>query len=165
MNIGKTLLVGALAVTCVAGAAQANSMHKSTSTQPQGALSRQTTGQSMSSTSQLTLTPQQKQQIFNAAQSLPQQNAQSSSLSPGSKVPSNVTLSPLPQQAKQNVGSALQNSEIAKLQSGEVIVANPSNKTVQAVITAQDANSTTGEGGANSMSTSPSTSQGSRMRK
>ncbi len=164
MNIRKDLLVGALALTCVAGAAQANSMHKSTSTQPQGTLSRQTTGQGMSSTSQLNLTPQQKQQIFDAAQNLPpQQNAQSASLSPGSKVPSNVSLSPLPQQAKQNLGSALQNSQIAKLQNGEVIVANPSNKTVQAVITAQDANSTTGEGSANRMSTSPST--GSSMRK
>ncbi len=163
MNIRKDLLVGALALTCVAGAAQANSMHKSTSIQ-----SRQTTGQSMSSTSQLTLTPQQKQQIFNTAQSLPQQNAQSASLSlsPGSKVPSDVTLSPLPQQAKQNLGSALQNSQIAKLQNGEVIVVNPSNKTVQAVITAQDANSTTGQGAANGMSTSPSTGSSSRnMRK
>jgi Spy/CpxP family protein refolding chaperone len=164
MNIRKDLLVGALALTCATGAAQANSTHKSTSTQPQSTLSRQTTGQNTSSTSQLNLTPQQKQQIFNAAQSLPQQNAQSA-LSPGSKVPSNLTLSPLPQQAKQNLGSTLQNSQIAKLQNGEVIVVNPSNKTVQAVITAQDANSTTGEGSANRMSTSPSTSQGSGMRK
>jgi Spy/CpxP family protein refolding chaperone len=159
MNIRKDLVVGAIALTCVAGAAQANSMHKSTSSQPQSTLSRQTTA------TQLTLTAQQKQQIFNAAQSLPQQNAQRASLSAGSKVPSNVTLSPLPQQAKQNAGSALQNSEIAKLQSGEVIVVNPSSKTVQAVITPQDANSTTGAGAANSMSTSPSTSQGSGMRK
>ncbi len=160
MRIHKQLLVGAVALTCLAGAAQANSMHKSTAHRHH-AVSRETTGQSTSSASQVSLTSEQKQQIFNAAQSLPQQNAQSSSLAPGSKVPSNVTLSPLPQEAKQNVGSALQNSEMAKLQNGDVILANPRNKTVQAVITAQDANSTTGQGTTNSMGSSPSTGSSS----
>jgi hypothetical protein len=102
----------------------------------------------------VSLTPQQKQAIFNAAQSLPQENAQSASLSTGSKVPSTMTLHPLPQQAKQNVGTNLQNSEIAKLQNGDVIVVNPSDKTVQAVITQQDASSTTGSAGG--MSNPPS---------
>jgi hypothetical protein len=153
MRIRKDLLIGAVALTCLAGAAQANSMNKSTSSQP---LSRQTTGQSTSSSSQVSLTTQQKQQIFNAAQSLPQENAQAASLSPGSKVPSNITLHPLPQQAKQNVGSTMQNSEIAKLQNGDVIVVNPSNKTVQAVITPQDANSTTGSSSGMSNTPAPS---------
>ncbi len=165
MTIRKDLLLGVIAVTCLTGAAQANSMNKSTSSQPQSSFSRQTTGQSTSSASQVSLTAQQKQDIFNAAQSLPQQNAQSSSLSPGSKVPNNVTLSPLPQQAKQNLGSTLQNSQIAKLQNGDVIVANPGDKTVQAVITSQDASSTTGAAGASSTSGSSSMGSGSSMKK
>ena len=148
MRMRKDLLIGVMALTCFAGAAQANSMHKSTSSERQtGVSSHETTGQSTSSSTQINLTPQQKQQIFNAAQSLPQEQGQSASLSTGSKVPSNMTLHPLPQQAKQTLGTTLQNAEIAKLQNGDVIVVNPSDKTVQAVITAQDASSTTGSAG------------------
>jgi hypothetical protein len=148
MEIRKDLLIGgAVALTCLAGAAQANSMHKSTSSERQPTVSHETTGQSTSSASQVSLTPQQKQAIFNAAQSLPEESGQSASLSTGSKVPSTIRLHPLPQQAKQNVGTSLQNSEIAKLQNGDVIVVNPSDKTVQTVITQQDASSTTGSAG------------------
>ena len=152
MMIRKGLLAGAMALTLAGGAAYANS-----STMPNSQssnLSHQTTGQSTSSASQLNLTQQQKKDLFQAASSMPQQNA-SGSLTPGSKVPDSVKLSAVPSSAKQKLGSTLQNAEIARLQNGDVIVANPSDKTVQAVITPQDANATTGQG---SSSTSPSSS-------
>jgi hypothetical protein len=151
MMIRKGLLAGAMALTLAGGAAYANS---STMPSTQSNLSHQTTGQSTSSASQINLTQQQKKELFQAASRMPQQNA-SGPLEPGSKVPSSVKLSAVPSSAKQELGSALQNSEIARLQNGDVIVANPSDKTVQAVITPQDANATTGQG---SSSTSPSSS-------
>jgi hypothetical protein len=153
MMIRKGLLAGAMALTLAGGAAYANS---STMPSRQSNLSHRTTGQSTSSASQINLTQQQKKDLFQAASSMPQQNA-SGSLTPGSKVPSSVKLSAVPSSAKQELGSALQNSEIARLQNGDVIVVNPSDKTVQAVITPQEANATTGQGSSSPMS-SPSTS-------
>jgi hypothetical protein len=153
MMIRKGLLAGAMALTLAGGAAYANS---STMPSRQSNLSHQTTGQSTISASQINLTQQQKKDLFQAASSMPQQNA-SGSLTPGSKVPSSVKLSAVPFSAKQELGSALQNSEIARLQNGDVIVVNPSDKTVQAVITPQEANATTGQGSSSPMS-SPSTS-------
>jgi hypothetical protein len=153
MMIRKGLLAGAMALTLAGGAAYANS---STMPSRQSNLSHQTTGQSTISASQINLTQQQKKDLFQAASSMPQQNA-SGSLTPGSKVPSSVKLSAVPFSAKQELGSALQNSEIARLQNGDLIVVNPSDKTVQAVITPQEANATTGQGSSSPMS-SPSTS-------
>ncbi len=154
MIIRKGLRAGAMALTLAGGAAYANSstMPSTQSTN----LSHQTTGQSTSSASQINLTQQQKKDLFQAASSMPQQNA-SALVTPGSKVPSSVKLSAVPSSAKQKLGSALQNSEIARLQNGDVIVGNPSDKTVQAVITPQEANATTGQGSSSPMR-SPSTS-------
>jgi hypothetical protein len=159
MMIRKGLLAGAMALTLAGGAAYAANSSTMSNTQSPS-LSHQTTGQSTSSASQLNLTQQQKKDLFQAGQSMPQQNA-SGSLTPGSKVPSSVKLSAVPSSAKQKLGTALQNSEIAHLQNGDVIVANPSDKTVQAVITPQEANATTGQATPSSspMSKSPSTSK------
>jgi hypothetical protein len=66
-----------------------------------------------------------------------------------------VKLSAIPSSAKRNLGSAAQNLQMAKLQNGDVIVANPKTKMVQAVITAADANATTGQGAANGINTNP----------
>ena len=162
--IRKGLLASAMALTLAAGAAYAadsSTMMRSTQS-PSGLI--QTTGQSTSSASQLSLTQQQKKDLFQAVSSMPQQNA-AGSLTPGSKVPASVKLSAIPSSAKQKLGSALQGSEIAKLQNGDVIVANPSDKTVQAVITPEDANSTTGQGGASGLGRSSSTNSSSTMGK
>ncbi len=163
MQIRKGMLACAIALTFTAGAAQAASQYstqtQSHNTQAQPLMKhsaqRATTGQAMSSAAQLNLTAQQKQQLFQAARSLPQQNANASSLAAGSKLPSGVKLSAIPSSAKKQLGSAMANSEIAKLQNGDVIVANPKSKMVQAVITPADANSTTGQGAANGMTTNP----------
>ncbi len=95
---------------------------------------------------------------------MPQQNA-AGSLTPGSKVPASVKLSAVPSSARQKLGSALQGSEFAKLQNGDVIVANPIDETVQAVITPEDANSTTGQGAASSLGGSSSTNSNPTMGK
>ena len=110
------------------------------------------------------LTQQQKKDLFQAASSMPQQNA-AGSLTPGSEVPASVKLSAIPSSARQKLGSALQGSEIAKLQNGDVIVANPSDNAVQAVITPEDANSTTGQGAASGLGRSSSTNSSSTMGK
>ena len=161
MTIRKELFAGAVALTFIAGGAAYAADPLTTQHGAQSSpstMSRETTGQATSSASQLSLTQQQKQQIFQAAQNLPKQNVQQSALTPGSKVPDKVNLSPMPQQAKQNIqNSALQNAQVAKLQNGDVIVAD-SNKVVQAVITQKDANSTTGAAPMNSTS-SPSQSK------
>lgn len=154
MMIRKGLLAGVMALSLGAGGAYAAGSSTMPSAQSPSSLSHQTTGQSTSSASQLNLTQQQKQDLFHAASSMPQQNA-SGSLTPGSKVPYKIKLSAIPASAKHKLGSSLRNSEIAKLQNGDVIVANPRNKTVQAVITPQDANSTTGQGTSGGMGSSP----------
>ena len=157
MHIRKHTLACAIALTFAAGgtalaAQQAHPMmHQSTQ--------RATTGQATSSDAQLNLTAQQKQQLFRAAQSLPQQNSNAASLAAGSPLPTGVKLSAIPSSAKRNLGSAAQNLEMAKLQNGDVIVANPKTKMVQAVITAADANATTGQGAANGINTNPNRSK------
>lgn len=155
MHIRKEMLACAIALTFTAGAAQAASQHNHAKPLMQHSRQRATTGQATSSPAQLTLTAQQKQQLFQAAQSLPQQNMNAASLAAGSKLPNGVKLSAIPSNAKKQIGSAVSNSEIAKLQNGDVIVANPRSKMVQAVITPADANSTTGQGAANGMTTNP----------
>ena len=156
MHIRKDMLACAIALTFTAGAAQAASQ-SNTQTQPlmQHSAQRATTGQATTSAAQLNLTAQQKQQLFQAAQSLPKQNVSAASLAAGSKLPSGLKLSAVPSGAKPALGSAGQSFEIAKLQNGDVIVADPKSKMVQAVITPADANSTTGQGAASGMSTNP----------
>jgi hypothetical protein len=163
MMIRKGLLASAMALTLAAGAAYAADSSAMRSTQSPSGLN-QTTGQSTSSASQLSLTQQQKKDLFQAASSMSQQNA-AGPLTPGSKVPVSVKLSAIPSSARQKLGSALQGSEIAKLQNGDVIVANPRDKTVQAVITPEDANSTTGQGAASGLGRSSSTNSSSTMGK
>lgn len=158
MTIRKGLLAGAMTLTFIAGGAAYAADTAMPRAQPQGNLTRQTTGQSTSSASQLNLTQDQKKDLFQAAQSMPQQNAQGS-LTPGSKAPANIKLSAVPQSAKQKLGSAIQNAEIAKLQNGDVIVVNPSDKTVQAVISPEDVNATTGQGSLSNPSSSSSMSR------
>lgn len=165
MMIRKELLAGVLALTLAGGAAyaagpmtQSQTSSGSQMAPHSSSMSPSTTGQSTSSSSQLSLTSQQKQQIFQATQNLPKQSADASSLTPGSKVPTGVNLSPMPQQAQEG-NSALQSAQVAKLQNGDVIVAD-SSKMVQAVITPADANSTTGQGSSGSMGSSSSSSSG-----
>ena len=95
---------------------------------------------------------------------MPQQNA-AGSLTPGSKLPYSIRLSAIPSSARQKLDSALQGSEIAKLQNGDVIVANPTDNVVQAVITPEDANSTTGQGAASGLGGSSSRNSSSTMGK
>jgi hypothetical protein len=151
MHMHKSMLACALALTFAAGgtAIAANQAKRS---MPQ---SRATTGQAASSEAQLNLTAQQKQKLFQAAQSLPKQNLNAVSLAPGSPLPVDVKLSAIPASAKSSLGSAGQKSQFAKLQNGDVIVVNPKSKTVQAVITPADASSTTGQGAANGINTNP----------
>lgn len=162
MMIRNGLLAGAMALTLAAGAAYAadSSTMPSTSPGSSSSLSGQTTGAASSSASELNLTPQQKKELFQAAASMPQQKAEGS-VAAGSKVPSGVTLSAIPSSAKQGLSTELQSSQIAKLDNGDVIVANPTDKTVQAVITPDEANATTGQGSSSSpMGTSPSSGSG-----
>ncbi len=148
MHIRKDMLACAIALAFAAsGTAMTTSQAKPLMQQ------HATTGQAKSS--DLNLTAQQKQQLFKAAQSLPEQNVNAASLAPGSPLPVDVKLSAIPGSAKSSLGSAAQNSQMAKLQNGDVIVANPKSKTVQAVITPADANSTTGQGAANGINTNP----------
>ncbi len=150
MHIRKDMLACAIALTLgVGGTATAASQAKPLMQQ------HATTGQSTSSAAELNLTGQQKQQLFKAAQTLPKQNVNGASLAAGSPLPLDVTLSAIPGNAKSSLSSAAQNSQIAKLQNGDVIVANPKSKMVQAVITPADANATTGQGAANGINTNP----------
>ena len=162
MMIHKGLLASAMALTFAAGAAYAADSSTMRSTQSPSSLS-QTTGQSTTDT-QLSLTQQQKKDLFLAASGMPLQNA-AGSLTPGSKLPYSIRLSAIPSSARQKLDSALQGSEIAKLQNGDVIVANPSDNAVQAVITPEDANSTTGQGAASGLGGSSSTNSSSTMGK
>jgi hypothetical protein len=156
MHIRKDMLACAIALTFAAGGtALAAPQHSASQPLMHQSQQRATTGQATSSAAQLNLTAQQKQQLFQAAQRLPQQNAGSTLPAVGSPVPSNVKLSAIPSSAKSKLGGAAKNSEIAKLQNGDVIVANPKTKMVQAVITPADANSTTGQGAANGINTNP----------
>ncbi len=155
MHIRKDMLACAIALTFTAGAAQAASQHHQAQPLMQHSAQRATTGQATSSATQLNLTAQQKHQLFQAAQSLPQQNVNAASLAAGSKLPNGIKLSAVPSSAKNALGSSGKNFEMAKLQNGDVIVANPKSKMVEAVITPADANSTTGQGAANGMTTNP----------
>jgi len=150
MHIRKDLLACAMALTFAAGGtAMAAGQAKPLMQQ------HATTGQAASAEAQLNLTAQQKQKLFQAAQSLPKQNVNAASLAAGSPLPVDVKLSAIPGSAKSGLGSAAQNLQFAKLQNGDVIVANPKSKTVQAVITPADASSTTGQGAANGINTNP----------
>lgn len=153
MHIRKDMLACAIALTfATGGTAAATSMAKPPMHEQ---AQRATAAQAASSALSLDLTVEEKQQLFQAGQSLPQQNANPAPLAAGSTLPSEVKLSPIPSSAKQQLGSAAQNSQIAKLQNGDVIVADPATKTVQAVISPADANSTTGRGAANGINTNP----------
>jgi hypothetical protein len=154
MHIRKHTLACAIALTFAAGGTALAAQHAQPMMMHQSA-QRATTGQATGSEAQLNLTAQQKQQLFRAAQSLPQQNSNAASLAAGSPLPTGVKLSAIPSSAKRNLGSAAQNLQMAKLQNGDVIVANPKTKMVQAVITAADANATTGQGAANGINTNP----------
>ena len=160
--IHKGLLASAMALALGSGAAYAADSSTMRSTQSPSSLS-QTTGQSTTDT-QLSLTQQQKKDLFLAASGMPLQNA-AGSLTPGSKLPYSIRLSAIPSSARQKLDSALQGSEIAKLQNGDVIVANPTDNVVQAVITPEDANSTTGQGAASGLGGSSSTNSSSTMGK
>ena len=160
--IHKGLLASAVALTLAAGVAHAADSGTMRSTQSPSSLS-QTTGQSTTDT-QLSLTQQQKKDLFLAASGMPLQNA-AGSLTPGSKLPYSIRLSAIPSSARQKLDSALQGSEIAKLQNGDVIVANPTDNVVQAVITPEDANSTTGQGAASGLGGSSSRNSSSTMGK
>ena len=162
MMIHKGLLASAMALALGSGAAYAADSSTMRSTQSPSSLS-QTTGQSTTDT-QLSLTQQQKKDLFLAASGMPLQNA-AGSLTPGSKLPYSIRLSAIPSSARQKLDSALQGSEIAKLQNGDVIVANPTDNVVQAVITPEDANSTTGQGAASGLGRSSSTNSSSTMGK
>src|SRR3974390_3348748 len=83
MMIRRGLLASALVMTLAAGAAYAADSSTMRSTQAPSSLS-QTTGQSTSSASQISLTQQQKKDLFQAASNMPQQN-EAGSLMPGSK--------------------------------------------------------------------------------
>jgi len=163
MMIRKGLLASAMALTFAAGAAYAADSSTMRSTQSPSSLN-QTTGLSTNSASQLSLTQQQKKDLFLAASGMPLQNA-AGSLTPGSKLPYSIRLSAIPSSARQKLDSALQGSEIAKLQNGDVIVANPTDNVVQAVITPEDANSTTGQGAASGLGGSSSRNSSSTMGK
>jgi len=160
--IHKGLLASAMALALGSGAAYAADSSTMRSTQSPSSLS-QTTGQSTTDT-QLSLTQQQKKDLFLAASGMPLQNA-AGSLTPGSKLPYSIRLSAIPSSARQKLDSALQGSEIAKLQNGDVIVANPTDNVVQAVITPEDANSTTGQGAASGLGGSSSRNSSSTMGK
>ena len=160
--IHKGLLASAMALALGSGAAYAADSSTMRSTQSPSSLS-QTTGQSTTDT-QLSLTQQQKKDLFLAASGMPLQNA-AGSLTPGSKLPYSIRLSAIPSSARQKLDSALQGSEIAKLQNGDVIVANPTDNVVQAVITPEDANSSTGQGAASGLGRSSSTNSSSTMGK
>ena len=160
--IHKGLLASAMALALGSGAAYAADSSTMRSTQSPSSLS-QTTGQSTTDT-QLSLTQQQKKDLFLAASGMPLQNA-AGSLTPGSKLPYSIRLSAIPSSARQKLDSALQGSEIAKLENGDVIVANPTDNVVQAVITPEDANSTTGQGAASGLGGSSSTNSSSTMGK
>jgi hypothetical protein len=147
----KSMLACAIALTFAAGGT-AMAAGQAKPAMPQ---SGATTGQAANSEAQLNLTAQQKQKLFHAAQSLPKQNVNAASLAAGSPLPVDVKLSAIPGSAKSSLGGAAQNSQFAKLQNGDVIVANPKSKTVQAVITPTDASSTTGQGAANGINTNP----------
>jgi len=162
MMIHKGLLASAMALALGSGAAYAADSSTMRSTQSPSSLS-QTTGQSTTDT-QLSLTQQQKKDLFLAASGMPLQNA-AGSLTPGSKLPYSIRLSAIPSSARQKLDSALQGSEIAKLQNGDVIVANPTDNVVQAVITPEDANSTTGQGAASRLGGSSSRNSSSTMGK
>jgi hypothetical protein len=147
MHIRKDMLACAIALTFAAsGTAMATSQAKPLMQQHAAGLP---------TSFDLNLTAQQKQQLFKAARSLPKQNVNAASLAAGSPLPVDVKLSAIPGSAKRSLGSAAQNSQMAKLQNGDVIVANPKSKTVQAVIKPADANSTTGQGAANGINTNP----------
>ena len=162
MMIHKGLLASAMALALGSGAAYAADSSTMRSTQSPSSLS-QTTGQSTTDT-QLSLTQQQKKDLFLAASGMPLQNA-AGSLTPGSKLPYSIRLSAIPSSARQKLDSALQGSEIAKLENGDVIVANPTDNVVQAVITPEDANSTTGQGAASRLGGSSSRNSSSTMGK
>ena len=162
MMIHKGLLASAMALALGSGAAYAADSSTMRSTQSPSSLS-QSTGQSTTDT-QLSLTQQQKKDLFLAASGMPLQNA-AGSLTPGSKLPYSIRLSAIPSSARQKLDSALQGSEIAKLQNGDVIVANPTDNVVQAVITPEDANSTTGQGAASRLGGSSSRNSSSTMGK
>jgi hypothetical protein len=154
MHMHKSMLACAVALTFAAGGTAMAASHAKPS-MPSMPQSRATTGQAASSETQLNLTAQQKQKLFQAAQRLPKQNVNAASLAAGSPLPVDVKLSAIPASAKSSLGSAAQKSQFAKLQNGDVIVANPKSKTVQAVITAADASSTTGQGAANGINSNP----------
>ena len=159
MMIHKGLLASAMALALGSGAAYAADSSTMRSTQSPSSFSQTT-----SSASQISLTQQQKKDLLLAASGMPLQNA-AGSLTPGSKLPYSIRLSAIPSSARQKLDSALQGSEIAKLQNGDVIVANPTDNVVQAVITPEDANSTTGQGAASGLGGSSSRNSSSTMGK
>jgi len=87
----------------------------------------------------LNLSQQQQQTI---QQQLSSKNAQSVpsnfTAQVGAKVPQSVTLQPMPQQVASKV-QAVKNDDFAKLQNNKILIVNPTDRTVAAVISGNGA--------------------------
>ena len=87
----------------------------------------------------LNLSQQQQQTI---QQQLSSKNAQSApsnfTAQVGAKVPQSVTLQPMPQQVASKV-QAVKNDAFAKLQNNKILIVNPTDRTVAAVISGKGA--------------------------
>ena len=108
--------------------------------------------------SKINLNSQQQKALYQAASGFKTQNVPQKTpghpVIAGAKLPNGISLKPIPQNVQQQFkgqnAKKLQNFQLAKVQGGYVVVVNPKNRTIQAVITPKEANangsSTVGQG-------------------
>ncbi len=166
----KQLLAGAVAAAFAAGGL-AHAANGNMNSDAAGTMSATKASNSpVSHYSLMELTPQQKKTLYQAAsgfeaQSLPQKQ-QGHEVIAGTKLPSGVSLKSIPQSVQQQFNGVnakqVQNFKLAKVQGGDVLVVNPKNRRVEAVITEQEANGQTGStvGEGSSQDSKESTNQG-----
>ena len=164
MKMKMQLLAGAVAATfAMGGLAQAAPMNNGSSsannpTAANAKVNTQAPNQSPFDYSLINLTHQQQKALYQAAanfkaQKVPQKTPGHPIIA-GVKLPQSVSLKAIPQKVKQKFtgvnAKKVKNFKLAKVQGGYVIVVNPKDRTVEAVITQKEANqrtsSTVGQG-------------------
>ena len=115
----------------------------------------------------INLSSQQQKALYQAASSFKTQNVPQKTpghpVIAGAKLPSSISLKPIPQNVKQKFNGVnakkVKNFKLAKVQNGDVLVVNPKDRMVEAVITQKEANgqtsSTVGQGSQQNNSIQP----------
>ena len=151
MTMKQKLLTGAVVCAfALGGAAHAGSMNKADEQASGPAANAHASAQNEKSFeySLVKLSGEQKQALYKAASDFDAQDVPQAvpgkPIVAGDEVPDGFSLQPIPDDVKQVQGADLEDFRIAKVEGGNVIVVDPTTKTVQAVITQQAAQQASG---------------------